>query len=719
MSAAAANDLARREDRLLLLAYASGAFAVALGLESWALGGVAAVTSLGALLARPRRLVAPPAREALLGLLAAAAGLPLAMFEQSAAPGLALFLLVAQAIKLGAPRGPRDESLALAVGVVLAGVAASEGVSPLFGALFLTNIATMLALAALRARRALLVRAAAEGVPVVDPGAATRQVAPAAARARAGLARARAHAPLLLVTLAFFAAFPRVGAHFLPSQRETRDRLSGFTDIVGLNDIGRIQQSDAIAFRAELLGGTLPAAPYWRGRAMDHYDGETWQTSRVFGFAGTRLEVEGDDGLKDPLVDVPAAAPRADVVIYQEPLGTRCLFTVGTVRSVQFKTARPSVIDRDALGAILCFRAPAVPVAYRLVAHPGVEVPRMHETSVTTRRIREACLRLPASVDRARLGAFLDEVLRARGVPADAPPSLVAQALEDHLSTTFRYTLDVGHTPGVEPVQDFLFEQRAGHCEYFASAMAVLLRLRGVPSRVVSGFRGGDYSPWSQAWTVRQRDAHAWVEAETERGWARYDPTPARAAGASAGGAFAEAAKALTDWLELRWYKWVIAYDAYDQRNALRALRELVSEAGAAARARLEGVSLDSPLKLAPLLVVAAGVVAGAVVFVRGRGARAAARLGLVGPDAPLVGEVLEALAARGVARREGETLKELVARARATLGPEVDGLVAWVPACYAARFGGQPSDPAANEGARRALAALRAPGRPAAPARA
>lgn len=701
--------LARREDRLLLVAHAAGAFAVALALESWVLGAATTVTTAGAVLGRRRRPTIPPTFEALLGLLAAAAGLPLALREQSAAPGLALFLLVAQALKLAAPRSPRDESLALAVGVVLAGVAASEGVSPLFGVLFLTNIGAMLALASLRTRRELMARAAAQRTPVLAaaPGPVTARLA--AGRAWAG--RARPVAPLLLITLVFFAAFPRIGAHFLPSQRETRDRLSGFTDVVGLNDIGRIQQSDALAFRAELLQGTLPAAPYWRGRAMDHYDGLNWQTSRVFGFAGTRLEVQGEDGLRDPLVDVPADAPRAEVVIYQEPLGTRCLFTVGTVRSVQFKTARPSVIDRDALGAILCFRAPAVPVAYRLVAHPGAEVPRMHETVVTTRRIREACLRLPGRVDRARLLAFTDEVLRARRVPPAAPPSVIARALEEHLATTFRYTLELRSTPDAEPVEDFLFVQRAGHCEYFASAMAVLLRVRGIPSRLVSGFRGGDFSPWSNAWTVRQRDAHAWLEAETEVGWVRYDPTPAPPATAgSRVDALFETAGAFINWLELRWYKWVIAYDAYDQRNAIRALRDLAIEAGAAVRARLEGLSPGSPVGLLSLLLSAALGVGATVVALRGRGARAAARQGLTGPDAPLVAEVIEALAARGLARREGETLQELVTRARTALGPEVDGLVAWVPACYAARFGGRPSDPAANDGARRALSALRAP---------
>src|SRR5690606_4961863 len=130
---------------------------------------------------------------------------------------------------------------------------------------------------------------------------------------------------------------------------------------------------------------------------------------------------------------------------------------------------------------------------------------------------------------------------------------------------------------------------------------------------------------------------------------------------------------------------------------------------GAAVGARLEGLSAGGA-PLGPAAVLAAGLGVAALALVRRRGARAAARRGIAGVDAALVAEVLEVLAARGVERREGETLREVVARARAELGPGVDALVAWVPACYAARFGGRPSDPAANEAARRALAALRSP---------
>ena len=81
-----------------------------------------------------------------------------------------------------------------------------------------------------------------------------------------------------------------------------------------------------------------------------------------------------------------------------------------------------------------------------------------------------------------------------------------------------------------DPLADFLFERRKGHCEYFASAMAVMLRTLGIPSRLVTGFQGGAYNPVSGWSVVRASDAHSWVEAWIDgRGWITFDPTPAGA----------------------------------------------------------------------------------------------------------------------------------------------------------------------------------------------
>src|SRR5699024_1231471 len=90
----------------------------------------------------------------------------------------------------------------------------------------------------------------------------------------------------------------------------------------------------------------------------------------------------------------------------------------------------------------------------------------------------------------------------------------------------FQYTLDLPKTTG-EPVEDFLFNTQRGHCEYFASSAVLMLRSIGVPARMVNGFLGGTWNDVGDYLTVRQGDAHAWVEVFVPKlGWIPFDPTP-------------------------------------------------------------------------------------------------------------------------------------------------------------------------------------------------
>jgi len=100
-------------------------------------------------------------------------------------------------------------------------------------------------------------------------------------------------------------------------------------------------------------------------------------------------------------------------------------------------------------------------------------------------------------------------------------------AVEHQLQTGFRYSLEFDHTPGADPVLEFLFSEKRGHCEYFASVMVLMARALGVPARLVTGYRVSEYSELGGYYLVRERNAHAWVEAwDPTAGWTRYDPTP-------------------------------------------------------------------------------------------------------------------------------------------------------------------------------------------------
>jgi len=169
---------------------------------------------------------------------------------------------------------------------------------------------------------------------------------------------------------------------------------------------------------------------------------------------------------------------------------------------------------------------------------------------------RERLLAHPAPLPQLR--AWLDSVLAGT-----TEPHAQARRLEAHLRDTFTYELGAPELNRLNALEEFVLKERRGHCERFASALALLLRMQGVPARVVVGFVPGERN-WLSGWRdVRLRDAHAWVEAHfAERGWVQFDATP-RATLPPPRWEPAE----LFDALDVMWYLNIVNFDAAAQRN--------------------------------------------------------------------------------------------------------------------------------------------------------
>jgi hypothetical protein len=148
---------------------------------------------------------------------------------------------------------------------------------------------------------------------------------------------------------------------------------------------------------------------------------------------------------------------------------------------------------------------------------------------------------------------------------AGAPSDLGrARALEQGLRHDYGYTLELPQRESKDPLADFLFTRRKGHCEYFAAAMAVMLRTLNIPARLATGFQNGVYNPISDLWLVRASDAHSWVEAWIPgHGWTTFDPTPPDLSSHS----FTLLSKAglYLDAAETFWQQWVVGYDPNHQ----------------------------------------------------------------------------------------------------------------------------------------------------------
>ncbi|MDI6874520.1 transglutaminase TgpA family protein [Candidatus Solincola sp.] len=239
-------------------------------------------------------------------------------------------------------------------------------------------------------------------------------------------------------------------------------------------------------------------------------------------------------------------------------------------------------------------------------------------------------------------------------IPRDAGPMQRVRAIEDFLRREYAYSLDVPPLPpGEDAVDYFLFEARRGYCEHFATAHAVLCRLAGVPSRVVTGYATGDYNPVTGLYEVSLDDAHAWVEVYLVGvGWVTREPTPGFSLPEIRGsyGVF---------WVFRDFFAWVGRSLSSILPPSLRsALKRGFSALGQGLQALASGVAYSS--REAPWLPILFALLLLAALAARRRGRRQGAPLPLAaGEPQALMGMFLEDARRLGYPRPPGSTLKE------------------------------------------------------------
>ena len=362
-------------------------------------------------------------------------------------------------------------------------------------------------------------------------------------------------AGVLVLSAGLFLILPRTLGISVGGMRAGRP--VGFTDEVNLELGGFLQPYDTPVMRVEETSGMTLQGLRWRGLALRHFDGIRWSNPD---------EEKGPVGPESgtyALRGVRRRAPNARKIEYDvtlEPLRIHALFLAGLPETVSGSFNRLLVDNTD---SIFVDYDGLQPLRYRATA--WVSDRRSYKAAnvveLFSKRFRGNYLQLPD------LDARIEEL--AEQVTASAPSPLQrAEILERHLLSEFGYSLDLPEEDTDDPLAHFLFERREGHCEYFASAMAVMLRTLGIPSRMAVGFAGGVYNPISELQVIRASDAHAWVEAYIPRyGWLTFDPTPP-APPVFAGGWWADSWM-IRDALESSWNDWVVAYDDGRQRELL------------------------------------------------------------------------------------------------------------------------------------------------------
>ena len=339
-------------------------------------------------------------------------------------------------------------------------------------------------------------------------------------------------------------------------------RSTGFSDSVNLSLTSTVRQNRSVALRIEYQR-TSPAAEEIRlkGATYDFYRDSQWHRSRrrenLFNFPGRSID----------LLPATSAAPEAEqsADIFLEPLGARSLLL--PVEALSLDLIQLRTVERDAGGALILPVPTSETLAYRvgLASEP-----------VLTGAFDADDNQLDA-LDRSGLTPRMETLAAQVMGEVEDPPARRAQRLESHLQTGYAYTLDFVGRDGENPLEDFLFEYKSGHCEYFASSMVLMLRSQGIPARLVTGFLGGEYNPVEGYFLVRQQSAHAWVEALVDGRWQIYDPTPFDGRPEIAEQSLALLATQLYDAMIYRWDRYVLTFGADDQVGFFQRARLSVS----------------------------------------------------------------------------------------------------------------------------------------------
>jgi transglutaminase-like putative cysteine protease len=377
-----------------------------------------------------------------------------------------------------------------------------------------------------------------------------------------------------------FVVFPRIQGPLWGLPGDARMGRSGISDTMAPGTMSSLAQSGAVAFRVR-FDDPVPAQPqlYWRGIVLSQYDGRTW--SRL----GRPLFTRGADAAQ---FTIQLRGKQVRHQVTMEPTSQRYLFTL-EMTAPKLTVPDHRVIATDELES-LTMRPLQERVRYSAASYPEYRVQAGEEPDD-----RRKWLQLPRNLN-PRAVAMGRAAREQEGPDGGA---IASRFLQMFRQQNYVYTLEPPLL-GRDSVDEFLFNTRQGFCEHYAGAFVVLMRAAGIPSRVVTGYQGGELNPVDGFLTVRQSDAHAWAEIWLPgRGWQRVDPTGAVAperirnnlaraipqqAPFGLGGLMALQNDA-GSWLsQLRynvyalnnaWNQWVLDYNAERQRNFLQELSSI------------------------------------------------------------------------------------------------------------------------------------------------
>jgi protein-glutamine gamma-glutamyltransferase len=420
----------------------------------------------------------------------------------------------------------------------------------------------------------------------------------------------------LPLSIMLFLILPRTAYPFLNFLNKAGYARSGFTDNLSLGQVAEIQEDNAAIFRAEME----PVADhelYWRGVVMDQFDGSKWTSP---------LETEEDSRLDS------TDGQKIMQTIYLEPYGNKYLFALD--KPISFSIYR----NKYSKARIYPFKTKIFErIRYRAISKVTFSLPQ-------------------EVIDRNRYLLLPDSFsLKVR----ELVRSLTAEGTEEERTKTLlRFIQSGGYEYSLEnlpvsenPIEHFLFVHKRGNCEYFASSLAVMLRMARIPARLIGGYRGGYYNNAGKYYLVTQRNAHVWVEAFLSKlGWIRLDPTPPLTdiSWSRVGSRALLQLRVILDTFNYYWFKVIIDYDFTKQIEVINAVRERISRPDL--KLHIDTASVRNQLVL-PGLLIALSVLLYTLIKVHKH------------REEKVIAKFLRRMAAHGYERQKNEGLEEFISR--------------------------------------------------------
>ncbi len=343
-------------------------------------------------------------------------------------------------------------------------------------------------------------------------------------------------AVVFTLTVVVFILSPRLQGS-LWGKGLSRGMKSGFSENIKLGGLGQIKLDPSVVMRVKITPRP-EYTPYFRGITYDLFQEGQW-----ISLTGQRKTIYGTEGRFLINTERTSTVFRQDIIL--EPLDTEVVFLIRN--PYEFKADTDTIkIDNT-----------------ETVYVPEKKNKRFHYVVTSTDKPifittwSPVYLKVPDDMKRLK-----ELSLRlTRGLKSDREKIKV---LMNYFKDNYSYSLKVNTPEGVNPVEYFLFNSKKGYCEHFATSLALMLRATGIPSRVVSGYLGGEYNSYGNYYIVRQKDAHTWVEAAVGDRWIRLDPTP------SVPTVRPSRFLLYIDYLKLRWERYVVQFSRYDQIKIFR-----------------------------------------------------------------------------------------------------------------------------------------------------